>query len=320
MMATVLVTTRSFATGSNDLERRLVDAGLLVARGPATHELEALTPLLTETVAWVAGTGPVTAEHLDRAPGLRVVARYGVGVEAVDLDAARARGIVVTNTPGANTDAVADHTVALLLAALRGVVAGDRRVRAGDWRVERTREVASLRVGLIGVGRIGRAVAQRLAGFAAVVFGVDPHLTDEELAALGIMPGGVAIPEGVDVVCLHAPGTAVIVNAEWIARARPGLILVNTARGSLVDEQAVAEGLRQGHLAGYATDTLVVEGGVATSPLLAPDIADRVVVTPHSAAQTVEAVDRMGSMAVDSVLDVLAGRVPRDVVEGSGSV
>ena len=278
-----------------------------------------MTPLLTETVAWVAGTGPVTAEHLDRAPGLRVVARYGVGVEAVDLDAARARGIVVTNTPGANTDAVADHTVALLLAALRGVVAGDRRVRAGDWRVERTREVASLRVGLIGVGRIGRAVAQRLAGFAAVVFGVDPHLTDEELAALGIMPGGVAIPEGVDVVCLHAPGTAVIVNAEWIARARPGLILVNTARGSLVDEQAVAEGLRQGHLAGYATDTLVVEGGVATSPLLAPDIADRVGVTPHSAAQTVEAVDRMGSMAVDSVLDVLAGRVPRDVVEGSGS-
>jgi D-3-phosphoglycerate dehydrogenase len=320
MMATVLVTARSFSTGSSYVERRLVDAGLLVARGPATHEFEALTPLLTETVAWVAGTGPVTAEHLDRAPGLRVVARYGVGVEAVDLDAARVRGIVVTNTPGANTDAVADHTVALLLAALRGVVAGDRRVRAGDWRVERTREVASLRVGLIGVGRIGRAVAQRLAGFAAVVFGVDPHLTDEELAALGIMPGGVAIPEGVDVVCLHAPGTAVIVNAEWIARARPGLILVNTARGSLVDEQAVAEGLRQGHLAGYATDTLAVEGGVATSPLLAPDIADRVVVTPHSAAQTVEAVDRMGSMAVDSVLDVLAGRVPRDVVEGSGSV
>jgi len=319
-MATVLVTTRSFSTGSSDVERRLVDAGFLVARGPATHELEALTPLLTETVAWVAGTGPVTAEHLDRAPGLRVVARYGVGVEAVDLDAARARGIVVTNTPGANTDAVADHTVALLLAALRGVVAGDRRVRAGDWRVERTREVASLRVGLIGVGRIGRAVAQRLAGFEAVVFGVDPHLRDEELAALGIMPGGDAIPAGVDVVCLHAPGTAVIVNAEWIARARPGLILVNTARGSLVDEQAVAEGLRQGYLAAYATDTLAVEGGVATSPLLAPDIADRVVVTPHSAAQTVEAVDRMGSMAVDSVLDVLAGRVPRDVVEGSGSV
>ncbi len=319
-MPTVLVTTRSFSTGSSDVERRLVDAGLLVARGPATHDLEALTPMLSDAVAWVAGTGPVTAEHLDRAPGLRVVARYGVGVDAVDVDACRDRGIVVTNTPGANSDAVADHTVALLLAALRGVVAGDRRVRAGDWRVERAREVASLRVGLIGVGRIGRAVARRLSGFGAVVCGVDPHVSDEDLAALGIVPDGDAIPAGVDVVCLHAPGTARIVDAAWIARARPGLILVNTARGSLVDEHAVAKGLRQGHLAAYASDTLATEGGNATSPLLDQDLADRVVVTPHSAAQTVEAVDRMGSMAVDSVLDVLAGRVPRDVVEGSGSV
>lgn len=318
-MPTVLVTARSFSTGSVDVERSLVEAGLTVARGPATHDLEALTPLLSEAVAWVAGTGPVTAEHLDRAPGLRVVARYGVGVDAVDLVATRARGIVVTNTPGANSDAVADFTIALLLTALRGVVAGDRRVRAGDWRVERAREVASLRVGLIGVGRIGRAVARRLAGFGAVVSGIDPYVTDEDLAALGIVPAGDAIPADVDVVCLHAPGTAQIVDREWIAGARPGLILVNTARGSLVDEHAVAEGLRQGHLAAYATDTLAAEGGVAKSPLLDQDIADRVVVTPHSAAQTVEAVDRMGSMAVGSVLEVLAGRAPRDVVEGSGS-
>lgn len=318
-MTTVLVTARSFSTGSIDVEGWLASAGLDVVRGPATHELSALREPLGRASAWIAGTGPVTDAHLGAAPGLRVVSRYGVGVDAVDLAAAGRRGVIVTNTPGANSDAVADHTVALLLACLRGVVTGDRHVRAGDWSVERTREVSSLRVGLVGVGRIGSAVAARLTGFGATVLGVDPFVRDEAMRAAGLEPAQDAVPGDVDVVSLHAPGTALVADRAWLDRSRPGLLLVNTARGSLVDESAVADALRSGRLAGYATDTLAAEGHRGASPLLADDIADRVVLTPHSAAQTVEAVDRMGSMAAEGVLDVLAGRPPAYLVTEGGA-
>ncbi|MCR8669660.1 hydroxyacid dehydrogenase, partial [Agrococcus sp. HG114] len=132
-MASILATSRSFGAGDRDLVAELEAAGHRVSRGASDHALGELRAALAEADAWVAGTGPVTAAHLDAAPRLRVIARYGVGVDAVDVEAATARGIVVANTPGANADAVADHAVALMLAALRSIAAGDRRVRAGDW-------------------------------------------------------------------------------------------------------------------------------------------------------------------------------------------
>ena len=134
----------------------------------------------------MAGTGPVTADHLDAAPNLQIVARYGVGVEAVDLAAAAERGVLVTNTPGANSGAVADHAVALILAALRDVAAGDRGVRAGRWAVRRTRQLGQLTVGIVGLGRIGREVASRLGGFGSTLLGYDPWVPQAELDRLGI--------------------------------------------------------------------------------------------------------------------------------------
>lgn len=313
-MSVVLVTSRSFSSGSIDVESRLRDAGAEIVRGPSSHDLSVLRELLARADAWIAGTGPVSADHLAAAPRLQVVARYGVGVDAVDLAAARAAGVVVTNTPGANTEAVADHTIALLLAAVRSVVAGDRAVRDGDWRLARGREVGSLRIGLIGVGRIGSAVARRLHGFGAPVLGTDPQVSEDELRSRGIEPAGTAIPADVDVVSLHAPSTDLLVDRRWVRSARAGLILVNTARATLVDEHAVADGLRSGQLSAYATDVLSTESGQGPSPLLDPVLADRVTLTPHWAAQTSDAVDRMGTSAVDSVLDVLARRTPAHTV------
>ena len=151
--AVVLVTSRSFSSGDLDLAGELTEAGCEIVTGPSDHDLEMLRPLLASATAWVAGAGPVTADHLDAAPKLQIVARYGVGVEAVDLAAAAERGILVTNTPGANSGAVADHAVALILAALRDVAAGDRGVRAGRWAVRRTRQLGQLTVGIVGLGR-----------------------------------------------------------------------------------------------------------------------------------------------------------------------
>lgn len=311
--ATVLVTARSFGTGTRDLAAELSADGIRVLRGPADHR--DLAPLLARADAWIAGTGPVTDEHLAAAPQLRLVARYGVGVEAVDLAAAARRGVLVTNTPGANSGAVADHTIALLLAALRGVAAGDKRVRGGSWTVgERARELGALTVGVVGFGRIGRGVAARLRGFGCRVLATDPFVAADVVAAAGAEPvDPEEIPKRCDVVTLHAPGDAVVVTPAWLAAARPGLVLVNTARAALVDEAALAGALRAGRVAAYAADTLLAESGGDT-PLLAADLADRVTVTPHTAAQTVEAVDLMGLGSVTAVRAVLAGLDPDPAV------
>ena len=307
----VLVTSRSFSSGSRDLIGELAAAGLEVVRGPASHDLAALREPLRGAVAWIAGNGPVTAAHLAQAPQLRVVARHGVGVDAVDLGAAAGRGVIVTNTPGANSDAVADHAIALLLAVLRGIVDGDRRVRAGDWAVRQGRELGALRVGVLGFGRIGQGVARRLAGFSSEVFVHDPYLNDDEVRSMGAEPVSLDdMPERVDAVSLHAPGGRCVVDATWLERAKLGFVVINTARADLVDEVAVAAGLRSGRLAAFAADTLSSESSGAASPLLADDLAHRVVITPHMGAQSVEAVDRMGSTATADVMAVLAGAWP----------
>lgn len=310
-MATVLVTSRSFSTGRADVTARLLASGLRVVRGPSDHDLETLRPLLAGAVAWIAGTGVVTVEHLDAAPDLRVLARYGVGVESVDLEAASARGVVVTNTPGANTDAVADHTIGLMLAALRGTVSGDRRVRTGDWSTTRGREIADLTIGIVGFGRIGQGVARRLSGFGPRLLVSDPYVPRGVVESFGASHRDLEqLPSTADVVSLHSPGGQTIVTAAWLARARQGLTLVNTARADLVDEKALAASLRDRVVAAYAADTVTGDTGAHDSPLLAPDLAEVVIVTPHLGAQTVEAIDNMGTFAVDDVLAVLAGLPP----------
>lgn len=311
----VLVTSRSFSSGESDLLARLADAGARVVHGAPDHDLSRLREDLAGAVAWIAGTGPVTADHLAAAPELRLVARYGVGVDAVDLSAARQRGVLVTNTPGANSDAVAEHALALLLAALRHVVDGDRRVRAGDWSVRRAKQLSGLRVGVVGFGRIGRALTARLLALGTTVLAYDPLVADAAVTAAGAHPTRLReLAAACEAVSLHAPGERPVIDTAWLASAAKGLILVNTARASLVDEQSVATALREGRLGCYAGDDLVARDG---GPLLADDLADRVILTPHSAAQTVQAVDQMGQVATEAVLAVLAGRSPSNLVDTS---
>jgi len=311
-----VVTSRSFSSGTWDLVRKLESAGLQVVRAATDHNLDALREPLAEAVAWVAGTAPVTAAHLGLAPHLRVVARYGVGVDAVDLAAARAANVTVTNTPGANRAAVAEHAIGLLLAALRGIPAGDARVRSGTWDITRGRQLSGSTAGVVGFGRIGREVAERLHALGCKVLVHDPHLPADAIRDAGCEPVDLpTIRDGADVVSLHAPGGHVVIDTNWVRHAKTGQTIVNTARGDLVDEDAVAAALRAGRLYAYAADTLAHEDGTSRSPLLATDLADHVVVTPHLGAQTVEAVDRMGAMAVEAILDVLADRRPQHLVD-----
>ena len=306
----VVVTSRSFATTDASPRLELEAAGLDVVRADPRHDLAELSRLLPEAVAWIAGTSPVTDPMLALGPRLRVLARYGVGYDAVDVAAATRRGLWVTTTPGANTEAVADLTVALLLDALRHVSAGVEAVRRGEWSARRGRELGALTVGLLGFGRIGQAVARRVLSFGASVMAVDPQLSvcPMDGVELADLP---ALAARCDVVSLHAPGGAVLLDRELLGWLRAGVTVVNTARGDLVDEQALADALHSGHVGAYACDTLRAEhGAAAASPLLADDLSDRVLVTPHIGAQTEEAVTGMGRLAVDNVMAVLRGDAP----------
>lgn len=310
-MAVILVTSRSFSDGELDLVARAEAAGHTVVRGPAHHELSELRHVLHDAEGWIAGTGPVTAAHLDAAPGLRVVARYGVGTEAVDTAAAAERGIRVTSTPGANADAVADHAVGLMLAALRSIPDGDRRVREGDWSIRRGRELGAATVGIVGFGRIGQGVARRLGGFGPRVLAADPYVAEDVVRAAGVEPVDLDRLFGVaDAITLHAPGGQRLVDERRLAGMRAGTVLVNTARAELVDELAVSHALRDGILSAYAADTLTGDTAGGGSPLLARELAARVIVTPHLGAQTTQAVDAMGRMSLDDVIAVLRGDEP----------
>lgn len=309
----VVVTTRTFARAVRAPQRELEAAGLDVVRADTRHDPAELAEPLADAVAWIAGTSPVTDELLAAAPSLRVLARYGVGFDAVDVEAATRRGVWVTNTPGANSEAVADLALALMLDALRHLAPAFAAVARGDWGPMPGRELGATTVGLVGLGRIGQGVARRVQGFGARVLAHDPALDRSPMDGVDLVALDV-LAERCDVVSLHAPGGSVVVDEAWLALLHADAVLVNTARGDLVDEDAVAAALREGRLASYAADALRVEHGGPPSPLQHQDLADRVRITPHIGAQTAEAVARMGTLAVRNVLAVLAGHPPPHAV------
>jgi D-3-phosphoglycerate dehydrogenase len=310
----VVVTARSFGSGEADPAGLLQKAGLMVAHADPAHDHAVLEEILSAAVAWIAGTSPIDDLHLAAAPKLKIVARYGTGYDSVDLAACAHRGVIVTNTPGANAEAVADHTVGLMLAALRHLIAGNRASREGVRPPLRGRELGALAVGIIGFGSIGRAVARRLiGGFGSRVLAYDPFVAPERAREAGIEPvddlSGLA--RAADVLTLHMPGGGgAVVDAAFLSRMRPGAVLINTARGDLLDEQAVASALAEGRLAAAAVDVLASEPATSSPLLDAPNA----IVTPHVAAQTTQAIDRMGMMAAEEVVRILAGEAPRHPV------
>jgi len=296
--------------------QKLEDSGCTAVRLAPGHAIDELAPALAHAVGWIAGTGPVDDTRLALAPNLRVLARYGVGVDNVDLVSAAGRSVVVTNTPGANSSAVAEHTVALLLSSLRGIPDANRRVREGDWSPTLARELSSLTVGIVGLGRIGRGVIERISSFGATLLGVDPYLAEDD--PLFTLVGRRTLAElahECDIVTLHAPGGITVLDSDWLAASERPVGVVNTARADLIDESALIAALRIGRVQFYAADALLVEHrSDSVSPLLAPEFENRVVITPHLAAQTREAIDSMSTMAVDNVLAVLSGQAPPNAV------
>lgn len=253
---------------------------------------------------------------LDRLPSCRVVARCGAGIDNVDVAAARRRGITVTYVPDYGSVDVAEHTIALLLGCARRLAAADAEVRAGRWpgypQLGPMRRLGGRTLGLVGFGRIAREVARMASGLGLDVAAYDPYVPAAEMRAAGVTPLDLDdLLAGSDVVSVHLPLTETtrgVLGAEQFARMRPGAMVLNSARGALVDTGALVEALRSGHLAGAGLDVTEPEPLPADHPLLA---LPQVVLTPHSAAFAEEGLDELRRTAVQDVLLVLAGRPPR---------
>jgi D-3-phosphoglycerate dehydrogenase len=263
----------------------------------------------------VRALGRISERVMAAAPDLRVVGRHGAGVENIDVDAATRRRIYVINTPEANSESVAEHTVCMMLALSKRLLPADSAVRRGDWQARNVyvgQELYGKTLGLIGFGRIGR----RVAGICHSAFGM-PVLyydaVDQSAAARATDARRVSLDEllaAADTISVHVPlipATHHLISAREFARMKPSAIFLNLARGPVVDEPALLAALQTGQISGAGLDVFAVEPATADNPLFA---LENVVVTPHNAALTHEALSRMAATVAQDTLRVLAGGTP----------
>jgi D-3-phosphoglycerate dehydrogenase len=308
----ILVTPASFKPdmASPALDELRAFAGTLVFnpyRRPLSED--ELIPLLDGCDGCIAGLDPYSRRVLENARNVKVISRYGAGVDNVDIAAAREKNITVCNTPGVNAQAVADLAFGLMLCLARRLPFMDRSTRAGGWDRSIGTELYQKTLGIIGLGAVGKAVAQRAAGFSMRVLASDTRLDREYARAHGIIPAGFneLIAES-DILSLHLPlyaETRNIVSAGVMRNLKKGAIIINTARGGLLDEAAAFSLLQSGHLGGLGLDVYENEPP-HNSPLFT---LDNVVCTPHTAARTAEATAAMAAQSVRNLINALEDKI-----------
>jgi D-3-phosphoglycerate dehydrogenase/(S)-sulfolactate dehydrogenase len=264
---------------------------------------------LPGAVATIAGSEPYTAEIIEANPQLRVISRTGVGTDAIDrVTASRAR-VAVCTTPGVNQDSVAEQAFALLLAVSRFVLENHAMVAGGGFTRKLPAAVRGRTLGLVGFGRTGRAMAKRAQAFDMKVLAFDP-LSQEQIPGVSFVPLDEVLTQS-DFVSLHAPLTSDthrMINAETIARMKRGVRIINTARGPLMDENALVDALKSGHVAGAGLDVFAEEPPKGSPLLDAPNV----VFSPHVAGVDIDAADAMGLMAAETIAALYRGEFPRE--------
>jgi D-3-phosphoglycerate dehydrogenase / 2-oxoglutarate reductase len=281
----------------------------------------ALLPALASVDAVIVRSATrIDAEALAQAPNLRVVARAGVGLDNVDVEAATKAGVMVVNAPSSNTVSAAEHAVGLLIAVARHVPQAMASLKAGEWQRSRFTgaELYGKVAGILGLGRIGELVAQRLAAFSMQVIAYDPYVPTARAAQLGVRLVGLEdLLAEADFISVHLPKTAEtsgLIGERELRLAKPGVLIVNAARGGIVDENALALALKDGRVGGAGIDVFATEPP-ADSPLLA---FPNVVVTPHLGASTHEAQEKAGTQVARSVRLALSGEFVPDAVNVQG--
>ena len=297
----------------------LEQAGFEVSPRPVDADLfnaDVIRQVISGSAAIIAGAEPYTREIIEATPTLRVIARSGVGFDAVDLEACDDHGIVVTTTPGVNHHAVAELAIALLMGVARGFPGLDQRVRTGNWVRQPTPRVMGTTLGLVGLGRIGKAVVPRAIGLGMKVLATEPF-PDEEFCRqhdIELLPVEKLLSRA-DYVSLHNPLSAETqhyMNAERFAQMKPGAVLINTSRGGLVDERALCAALDSGHLRGAGLDVFEVEPLPLDSPLLT---FPGVLLSGHVAGIDQEARHDTLVMAAETIVGLRDGRWPEECIQ-----
>lgn len=311
MAERILITTTSFQDTPGRHHALLEAAGFEIdrARGPLP-EAELLSRVGAHD-GIICGDDAFTRAVLARTrPRLRVLSKYGIGLDKIDLAAARELGIPVTFCPGVNHETVAEHAFGLLLALTRRIPEHDAIVKRGEWKRHTGRELSGKTMGIAGLGRIGKEMARRAAAFSMKIAAFDPFW-DQVFANAHQVTRCASLDEvlaGADVLTLHmnlTDETREAINAARLARMKPGALLINCARGALVNQADVAAALRSGALGGYGADVVEPEPVEKSNPLLS---APNVVLTPHVGSRTFESVERQASMAAENLIRVLAGQ------------
>ena len=300
----ILTTPRSYGKDMPELFDRLEAAGYEVVRNTTGGilEKEQMKALIADCAGVIVGVDPLDAEVLACAPKLRAIAKYGVGVDNIDLQYCEAHGIRVSRTMGANSEAVADYTVALMLAVARRVPAIDRKCRLKNWGKITTRDVSHATLGLFGLGMVGKLVAKRAQGFGMKVMACDPVWSDEYARENDIERADAeTIFRRADFISLHmplSPETEGFVSKEALSMMKPDAVLINTARGALLDERALLKALQEHRIYGAGVDAFSHEPPEDDAWFE----LDNVVLGSHCAASTSGATRNMGVMATDNLL------------------
>ncbi len=317
-MSTRHVLVTDYTWTSTDIEAEIlarVGAELVVAETGAEEEL---VELVREAHGILTCFALVTPAVVRAGAQLQVIGRYGIGVDNIAVDVATELGILVTNVPSYCVDEVAEHVLALLLAHERGICLYDAAIRTGDWSLTPglpIRRVSGRTLGIVGFGRIGKALATKARGLGLRVAIADPSASEGEIAQAEVERVGLLeLAAQSDYVSIHAPLTPEthgLIGREFLAAMKPGAFLVNAARGSIVDQDALVEALREGRIAGAGLDVFEPERLPPDHALLAEP---RVIATPHVAFYSEESVRELEARAAENVASVLDGRMPSSVV------
>jgi D-3-phosphoglycerate dehydrogenase len=314
---TVLVTATNYSTLCVEGKKLFEDSGWTVIENTFGRPMtfDELQVRVGGIDAVVAGVDTWNEAVFRLAPRLKVISRFGVGVDNIDVEVARRFGIKVTNAGGINANAVAELTIGLLLSAMRAIPALYQSTRAGRWDRFVGEELSGRTVGLLGFGNIAQKVARKLSGFDVDVIAYDKFPNVEAARRLGVtMVAAEDLLRRADVVCLLLPSlkeTHHFMDANRFAQMKEGAYFVNTARGALVDEPALAQALASGRIRAAAIDVYEVEPVKADNPLLR---IDSIVTTPHTAAETYEVYREVGLETARAILDVFAGRTPDNLL------
>lgn len=312
----VLVTPRTFGKSDPIPLAMLREAGCEVVVNPYGRTLseDEMVELIQDVEGVIVGLDPMTRRVLERGFRLRAISKYGVGVDNIDIDYATRKGIIITNTPGTNSSAVAELVIGLMMAACRRICESDRGIRQGKWMQYSGFQLEGKTIGIIGTGQIGRQVAERAKGLRMEVLCNDIRPDHDWAARIGATYTSLSeLISRSDCISLHIPlekETYHLISTEQLSQMKPTAVLINTARGGIVDEQALYDALINNRIAGAALDVFEQEPPGA-SPLLT---LDNVVLTSHIGAHTKEAVENMGRMAVTNLLECLKGGTPSHVV------